>query len=113
MTDAAGDASVTTTISCPFCAEQIQALAKKCKHCNELLDPALRKADEALRASQSAAPVYMNAGGSAAAVAATPVVLQRRLFGHGIHIIMTILTCGLWIPIWIIAYVCRNKALYY
>lgn len=27
---------------CPYCSEEIQATAKKCKHCGEWLDPALR-----------------------------------------------------------------------
>src|SRR5262249_40490156 len=31
---------------CPFCAEQIQAEALKCKHCGETIDPALRAAEE-------------------------------------------------------------------
>ncbi len=29
--------------ACPYCAEQILDDAKKCKHCGEILDPALRK----------------------------------------------------------------------
>jgi hypothetical protein len=29
-------------VLCPFCAEPIQARAKKCKHCGEYLDPVLR-----------------------------------------------------------------------
>jgi hypothetical protein len=37
-------AKVADTRPCPFCAEPIQAAAKKCKHCGEMLDPTLRAA---------------------------------------------------------------------
>lgn len=47
--------------NCPFCDELISARAKKCKHCGETVDVALRKAEEALRASERSGNVYMNA----------------------------------------------------
>ena len=31
------------TRTCPFCAEDIRAAARKCKHCGEMLDPILRE----------------------------------------------------------------------
>jgi TM2 domain-containing membrane protein YozV len=36
----------TALIDCPFCAEPIRAAARKCKHCGEMLDAALRHAPQ-------------------------------------------------------------------
>ncbi len=38
--------------ACPFCSEEILATARKCKHCGEMLDPALRL--------QASTPVQVN-----------------------------------------------------
>src|SRR5579862_7458626 len=53
------------TRACPFCGEAVMAEAKKCKHCGETIDVALRAAEEARRlAEKSSQPsVFMNAGG--------------------------------------------------
>lgn len=68
--------TVEATQRCPYCAETVVASAKKCKHCGEILDVALRAAEEAKKSNSSQQPmVFMNAGGggggsSAAASAA-------------------------------------------
>ena len=61
--------SVQATQKCPFCAETIFADAKKCKHCGETLDVALRAAEEAKRSSANQPMVFMNAGGASSAAA--------------------------------------------
>jgi len=49
--------------------------------------------------------VFMNAGGasssSSSAAAAGGIRPFKPPVSHGFHLVMTILTCGLWIPIWI------------
>ena len=110
---AAPVAPVVVTVECPFCAEEILPKAKKCKHCGEVLDAAMRRADEALNASRNAAPVYMNAGGGGGAAAAPGPAYQLRPWGHFVHIVLSLLTVGFWIPVWIILYACRNRNVYF
>lgn len=103
---------------CPFCAESINYKAKKCKHCGETLDVALRAAEEAKR--QANTPnVFMNAGGGGAssASAASSVcggqsVHQLKNFPHVLHLLATLLSCGLWFPMWLLHYLFRNRNYY-
>ena len=37
---------------CPYCQEEVKKEAKKCKHCGEILDVALRAAEEAKKNHQ-------------------------------------------------------------
>ena len=81
------------TVECPICAEQISPRAKKCRFCGETLDAALRKAEEAMRASErGSSNVYMNATAPAAPTYQLPpksrglaVVLALFLGGFGLH----------------------------
>lgn len=84
------------TVDCPFCAEPINARARKCRHCGETVDVAMRKAEEAMRFSerQGQGNVYMNAAVAAPAAPAyyrpvkskgAAIVLALLLGGLGIH----------------------------
>ena len=93
------------TQQCPFCAASIPLVAKKCQHCGEAIDPALRAAEEAKRTAELA-----SRGGGSSAVASTTVVApttvinQRKSFPHFLHLVLTVVTCGFWFPIWLIHY---------
>lgn len=99
------------TIECPFCCEPVSPRAKKCRHCGETLDLAMRKAEEAMRSSEKQGNVYMNAGGAAAVAGGH--TQQLRPFSHLLHFILTLITAGLWLPVWILLYIFRNKNVYF
>ncbi len=94
----------TAIKQCGFCAATIPETALKCQYCGETLDPALRAAEEAKRAVELA---QSSAGGASplsvsTVVTPTTVIQQKKGFPHLLHLILTILTCGIWLPIWII-----------
>lgn len=102
------EATPVTMIECPYCSESINAKAKKCRHCGEILDPQMREL-ELLKSQKTAPNVFMNAGGGAAA-AGSPYGLRR--FRHFLHIVLCILTGGLWLPVYLILFIFRNKRYY-
>lgn len=82
---------------CPFCAEQIKAAAKKCKHCGEFIDPAMRELELLKKHKQN---VYMNAGGGGGGASASSVasalggILGRMTC---LDWVLTLCTGGLWL----------------
>lgn len=110
------DTPQLATIDCPYCSEQINAKSKKCRHCGEILDPQMREL-EFLKSQRNNPNVFMNAGGGGSAAAASSSsggdgALLRR-FPHWFHILLCILTGGLWIPVYLLMYWFRNKRYYY
>lgn len=105
-----------THISCPYCSEEISASAKKCKHCGEFIDAAMREIEALKNQKQS---VFMNADGgassssSSAAASGGATEPQLRPYSHWWHLLLTVLTAGLWLPVWILLYLFRNKRVYY
>jgi hypothetical protein len=92
------------TAPCPFCSEQVLASAKKCKHCGEFLDPALRAASRGGPSAVAASTVIVN---NANRPAPRRLVVYRNpmrdfLPWHIVHMVLTIVTCGIWSPVWVI-----------
>jgi predicted RNA-binding Zn-ribbon protein involved in translation (DUF1610 family) len=89
---------------CPFCGEEVRARAKKCKHCGEVLDVALRAAEEARREVQRES---RSRRGDVQVRQQTYIdVRGRDSFNHGIHIFLDLVSCGFWIPIHLLWWVC-------
>lgn len=77
------------TRPCPFCAEPIRLEARVCRHCGEDLE--VRRRPERSRVDASTrTTVYVQA--------------ERQPFPHTLHLMLTIVSCGCWLPVWLIAY---------
>ncbi|MBS7708025.1 hypothetical protein [Chelatococcus asaccharovorans] len=110
------DETPAAMIACPYCAETINAKSKKCRHCGEILDPQMRELEMLKRQQQGTSQVFMNAGGGGASAAASAVAGYAgpiKRFPHWLHIILSILTGGLWLPVYLLLYVFRNKRYYF
>jgi len=96
------------TMNCTFCASVINAAAKKCPQCGETLDPALRAAEEARRTAEMAhahgANQNVNVNTTVVSPGRTKVVHRKAAFPHTLHLVLTLFTCGAWLPIWLIHY---------
>ena len=92
------------TKECPYCSEAVSVRAKKCPVCGETIDVAMREAEEAKR---EAAEARRDADEARREVRRRPrrevyYHERRPTCPHVLHLILTILTVGFWLPIWII-----------
>lgn len=98
------------TVECPYCSGEISPKAKKCRHCGEILDPQMREMELLKNQRTAPPPVYMNAGGGGGAAGGYAAPLRR--FPHVLHIIICLITGGLWFPVYVLLYLFRNKQYY-
>lgn len=61
----------------------------------------------AKQAAPQAPAVYMNAGGGGAA-ATSVAVAERPKVNHALHIVLTVLSAGLWLPVYLIILLSRS-----
>jgi len=94
--------SDVTTKKCEYCGEQVMVSAKKCKHCGEILDAQMRDIEN-LKKNQSQ-NVFMNSSSGG--------TNGLRPFNHLLHIVLTFLTGGLWLIVYIPLFIFRNKSIY-
>ena len=101
------------TKECPFCAEQVNINAKKCKHCGETIDVTLRMAED--KKSPQNPMVFMNAGGGGASAAAAAssgnVPVIKKDFPHFMHAVITFFLCP-WAIVWWYLYTKRDMNIY-
>lgn len=101
---------------CPYCGEEIKRIAKKCKHCGEILDSDLREIEELKRSRKKKRRFrdeddYDDYDDRDDRGTNQQVVIHqsdgrrgRNDFPHTIHLVLTIFTCGAWLPVWVIHY---------
>lgn len=109
MSDDNPDKQSLDEIDCPYCAEKIKASAKKCRHCSEVLDSQMREISYLRNNQQGSGQIIVNSAASATA----PSFSQRIPFSHTGHLLLTLITAGIWFPGWVLCYVFRNRSVYF
>jgi hypothetical protein len=99
-------------INCRYCDEKISINAKKCKHCGEILDPQLREIE--LLKNQRNQQIFMQGGSSSSSSAAVAVTDSgKRTYPWLLNLLLTLVTGGLWLLIWLPLYLLRDRTKYH
>lgn len=96
-----GYAPERETKECPFCSEVVSIRAKRCPVCGETIDVAMRAAEEAQRRAEEARDEAREARREARKPQRV-IHHHRPQCPHALHLLLTIFTLGVWLPIWII-----------
>lgn len=96
---------------CPYCSEMIVIKAKKCRFCGEILDQQMR--DIEMLKSKASIPLVVNNNNNNNNNVDNKAHGRLRNFPNVFHFILTILTGGIWLFIWILHYLFRDKNYYY
>ncbi|UAL57252.1 zinc ribbon domain-containing protein [Edwardsiella tarda] len=95
---------------CPYCDELVSSKAKKCKHCGEILDQQLREIEQLKREKNQNIIVSNNNNNNNNN---NSQGFSKKKFPWIAHLILTILTGGLWGFIWLLHWIFRDKDTYY
>ncbi len=99
-------------VKCIYCDELVSSRAKKCKHCGEILDVQLREIESLKRENANRDKSNIIVSNNNNLVSSSGTSSGTKRFPHIAHLIMTILTGGLWIFVWILHYIFRSKESY-
>jgi uncharacterized membrane protein len=100
------------TKDCEYCAEKVLIKAKKCKHCGEILDNQLREIESLKQQVNANKNVVISNNNNNNNNAAPIIILNRKNYPWFWHLVLTCLTGGAWLIIWLVCYLLRDRKVY-
>ena len=97
-------------VNCIYCHELISSKAKKCKHCGEIVDQQMRDIERLMKEKNNQNIIVSNNNNNNNNLPLS--IPSKKRFPHIAHAIMSFLTGGIWIFVWIIHYIFRDKNSY-